>query len=82
MLRGKNKKAIRPIKTIWRIIGWFERVTHIETRPVLSVSIACIYNLLSVCPPLSRGGKLRAQANSVNSGCEDKQQRSLFVRRF
>src|ERR1700751_4550077 len=46
----KIKETITPIKKIWRIIGWFERVTHIETRPVVSVSVACIYNLLSVYP--------------------------------
>src|SRR5256714_13910549 len=45
----KTKTAISPIKKIWRIICWFGRVTHIETRPVVSVLIACIYNLLSVC---------------------------------
>ena len=44
----KMKEVIRPIKKNWRIIGWFGRVTHIETRPVVSVSVACIYNLLSV----------------------------------
>src|SRR6187551_2410257 len=49
----KTKEMIRPIKKIWRIIGWFGRVTHIETRPVVSVSVACIYNLLSVYAPLA-----------------------------
>src|SRR6266581_4654337 len=52
----KIKEAIRPIKKNWRIIGWFEGVTHIETRPLVSVSVACIYNLLSVCPPLAEAG--------------------------
>src|SRR5207249_5963880 len=52
----KIKEAIRPSKKTWRIIGWFERVTHIETRPAVSVSVACIYNLLSVCPPLAEAG--------------------------
>jgi len=30
-------------------------------------------------PSARRGGKLRAQANSVNSGCAENQQQSLFV---
>src|SRR5215467_373219 len=64
----KIKQKIRPIRRNWRIIGWFERVTHIETRPAVSVSVASIYNLVSVCPPARRGGKSRAQGNSVNSG--------------
>jgi hypothetical protein len=46
----KIKEAIRPIQKNWRI-SWFERVTHIETRQVVSVSVACIYNLLGVRPP-------------------------------
>src|SRR6266480_4420020 len=50
----KTKTAISPIKKIWRIIGWFGRVTHVETRLVVSVLVACIYNLLSVCPLLGR----------------------------
>jgi hypothetical protein len=49
----KTKETITPIKKNWRIIGWFERVTHIETRPVVSVSVACIYNLLSVYASLA-----------------------------
>jgi len=49
----KTKKVISPIKKNWRIIGWFGRVTHIETRPVVSVSVACIYNLLSVYASLA-----------------------------
>src|SRR5438874_407999 len=52
----KTKTAISPIKKIWRIIGWFGRVTHVETRLVVSVLVACIYNLLSVCPRLGEAG--------------------------
>src|SRR4030095_1950510 len=52
----KTKEAIRPIRKIWPIIGWFERVTHIETRPMLSVSVASIYNLVRVVPPLAAAG--------------------------
>src|SRR3954447_19952806 len=44
----RTTETIRPTKKNWRIICWFEGVTHIETRPVVSVSVACIYNLLSV----------------------------------
>src|SRR6266481_9051971 len=52
----KTKTAISPIKKIWRIIGGFGRVTHVETRLVVSVLVACIYSLLSVCPRLGEAG--------------------------
>src|SRR4030095_9814872 len=44
----KTKTVMRPIQKTWPISGWCERVTRIETRPEVSVLIACIYNLLSV----------------------------------
>ena len=49
----KTKETITPIKKNWRIIGCFGRVTHVETRPVVSVSVACIYDLLSVYASLA-----------------------------
>src|SRR4030095_4717331 len=52
----KTKEAIRPIRKIWPFFGWFERVTHIETRPMVSVSVASIYNLVSVVRPLAEAG--------------------------
>src|SRR5262245_16471350 len=48
--------AIRPIEKTWRIIGWFERITHVETRPLVSVSVASIYHLVSVCSRLAEAG--------------------------
>ena len=54
-------------------------VTHIETRPLVSVSVACIYNLLSVLRSARRAEKLRAQTNSVNSGCAADQQRVVVA---
>src|SRR5215471_21867945 len=52
----KVKQTIKPISSNRRIIGWFERVTHIETRAAISVSVASIYNLVSVCPTLAEAG--------------------------
>src|SRR5262249_24098609 len=49
----KTKEAIRPIRKIWPIIGWLERVTHIETRPMVSVSVASISQLAERFPPLA-----------------------------
>src|SRR5262249_1414597 len=47
----RTTRTIKPIRRNWLIICWFDRVTHIETRPVVSVSVACIYNWLSVYAP-------------------------------
>src|SRR6185369_14644779 len=71
----KTKTAMRPIKKDWRNIGWFERVTHIETRLAVTVLIACIYNLLSVCPTLAEAGNfthrpVRSTLHSQTSGSE------------
>jgi hypothetical protein len=49
------------------MIGRFERATHVESRLMMSVLIACICQFAERFAAAHRGGKLRAEGDSVNS---------------
>jgi hypothetical protein len=79
VLRGKNKsrdQANQKNLADHRLV----RTGNARRNTLSGIGIGCLHlQLAERLPSARRGGKLPAQVKSVNSGCADNQQRSLFV---
>jgi hypothetical protein len=79
VLRGKNKRgdqANQKKLADHRLV----RTGNAHRNTPGGIGIGCLHlQFAERLPSARRGGKLPAQVKSVNSGCADNQQRSLFV---